>query len=57
MAVLHECANLMFLDLSRNEVLSISGLEGLARLERLDISYNSISSLAPLRNCSRLFHL
>ena len=45
---LHACTNLVELDLSRNGLVSLEGLQSLRRLKRLNVYYNVIGRLPEL---------
>lgn len=46
-----ECTNLLHLDLSRNRITMLSGMDNCINLKILDLSYNRLSTIDPVKGC------
>ena len=51
---LNECLNLMVLDLSKNRITMLSGIENLINLKVVDLSFNKLTSIDSLKGCVSL---
>ena len=54
---LGECVNLLHLDLSKNRITMLSGLENCISLKILDLSYNKLMTFDALKGCEALERL
>ena len=54
---LGECTNLMHLDLSKNRVTMLSGIEGCINLRVLDLSFNKLTTIDALKACESIERL
>ena len=51
---LPECINLVHLNLSRNRIQLLTGIDKLTNLKILDLSYNNLTTIDVIRGCLSL---
>ena len=51
---LGECKNIQYVDLSRNRITVLSGMESLKNLRVLNLSFNKLTSIDVLLGCEKL---
>ena len=54
---LGDCTNLMNVDLSKNRITMLTGMESLVNLRICNLSYNKLTSIDGLKGCGKLERL
>ena len=54
---LGECTNLMHLDISKNRLTMLTGIEGCINLRVLDLSFNKLTTIDALKGCINIERL